>query len=75
MYSIKKMNAAKKVEYIVVDWGSDEPLSNYFHKEISNSHYLKFINIPKIIISEKPILKVPAAYKPPKANNVLRPSV
>ena len=34
-----------------------------------------FIKIPKIIISEKLILKVPAAYKPPNAKSVFNPSV
>ena len=46
-YSLKKIDAEEKVEYITVDWGSDEPLSNYFHKEISNCQSIKFINISK----------------------------
>lgn len=46
-YSLKKIDAEEKVEYIIVDWGSDEPLSNYFHKEISNCRSIKFINISK----------------------------
>ena len=47
VYSTKKMNAVNKVEYIIVDWGSDEPFSNYFHKEISMCASLKFINVPR----------------------------
>ena len=46
-YSLKKMNAVHKVEYLVVDWGSEEPLSNYFYKEISECSAIKFINVPK----------------------------
>ena len=47
IYSLKKIDAEEKVEYIIVDWGSDEPLSNYFHNEISNCQSIKFINISK----------------------------
>ena len=47
IYSLKKMDAINKVEYIIVDWGSNEPFSNYFHKEISMSSAIKFINVPK----------------------------
>ena len=46
IYSLKKMDALNKVEYIVVDWGSKEPLSNYFYKEISTCPAIKFINVP-----------------------------
>ena len=41
------MNALNKVEYIIVDWGSKEPLSNYFYDEISKCSAIKFINIPE----------------------------
>lgn len=47
IYSLKKMDAENKIEYLVVDWGSDEPLSNYFYKEISECPAIKFINVPK----------------------------
>ena len=47
IYSLKKMNALNKVEYIIVDWGSKEPLSNYFYDEISKCSAIKFINIPE----------------------------
>ena len=47
IYSLKKMDAMNKVEYLIVDWGSDEPLSNYFYKEISLCPAIKFINVPK----------------------------
>ena len=47
VYSIKKMNAVNKVEYIIVDWGSDEPFSNYFHNQVVTCLCLKFINVPK----------------------------
>ena len=46
-FSLKKIDAEGKVVYLIVDWGSDEPLSNYFHKEISNCQSIKFINISK----------------------------
>ena len=46
-YSLKKMNSLDKVEYIIVDWGSDEPFSNYFYDEIHNCSSIKFINVPK----------------------------
>ena len=45
-YSLKKMDATNKVEYLIVDWGSKEPLSNYFYKEIADCPAIKFINIP-----------------------------
>jgi hypothetical protein len=45
-YSLKKMHASNKVEYLIVDWGSKEPLSNYFYKEIADCPAIKFINIP-----------------------------
>ena len=47
IYSLKKMDAVNKVEYLIVDWGSNEPLSNYFSKEISMCPAIKFINVPK----------------------------
>ena len=47
IYTIEKIGALNKVEYIIVDWGSNEPFSNYFHKEISTCSAIKFINIPK----------------------------
>ena len=47
IYSLKKMNAVNKVEYLVVDWGSNEPLSNYFNKEILMCPAIKFLNVPK----------------------------
>lgn len=47
IYSLKKMDAVNKVEYLIVDWGSNEPLSNYFCKEISMCPAIKFINVPK----------------------------
>ena len=47
IYSLKKINALEKVEYLIVDWGSNEPFSNYFYKEISMSPAIKFINVPK----------------------------
>ena len=47
-YSLKKMDAINKVEYLVVDWGSDEPLSNYFYNEILDCPAIKFINVPKV---------------------------
>ena len=47
IYSLKKMNAENKVEYLIVDWGSNEPFSNYFYREISICPSIKFINIPK----------------------------
>ena len=47
IYSLKKMTAEKKVEYLIVDWGSNEPFSNYFYREISICPSIKFINIPK----------------------------
>ena len=47
IYSLKKINAIEKVEYLIVDWGSNEPFSNYFYKEISMSPAIKFINVPK----------------------------
>jgi hypothetical protein len=47
IYSLKKMNAFNKVEYIIVDWGSQEPFSNFFYKELSSCPSIKFINVPK----------------------------
>ena len=47
IYIIEKTGTLNKVEYIIVDWGSNEPFSNYFHKEISTCSAIKFINIPK----------------------------
>ncbi len=47
IYSLKKMNAMNKIEYLTVDWGSKEPLSNYFYEEISKYPSIKFINVPK----------------------------
>jgi hypothetical protein len=47
IYSLEKINAVNKVECIIVDWGSKEPLSNYFYKEISKCSAIKFINVPK----------------------------
>ena len=41
------MDALNKVEYLIVDWGSNEPFSNYFQKEISMCSAIKFINVPK----------------------------
>ena len=46
IYSLKKMNALSKVEYIIVDWGSKETLSNYFYEEVSKYSAIKFINVP-----------------------------
>lgn len=46
-YSVKKMDATKKIEYVIVDWGSTEPLSNFFKEEISSCPAIKFINIPR----------------------------
>jgi len=46
-YSLKKMNAINKVEYLIIDWGSEEPLSNYFYQEISMCPAIKFINVAK----------------------------
>ena len=46
IYSLKKMNALSKVEYIIVDWGSKEPLSIYFYEEVSKYSAIKFINVP-----------------------------
>jgi hypothetical protein len=46
IYSLKKMNALNKVEFIIVDWGSKEPLSNYFYEEVSKYSAIKFINVP-----------------------------
>jgi hypothetical protein len=45
-YSLEKLNAVFKVEYLIVDWGSTEPLSNFFYKEVSKCPAIKFINIP-----------------------------
>ena len=47
IYSLKKMNAVNKVEYLIVDWGSEEPISNHFYEEISICPAIKFINVPK----------------------------
>lgn len=46
-HCLKKIDATNKVEYLLVDWGSDEPLSNYFYNEISMCSSIKFINVPK----------------------------
>jgi hypothetical protein len=46
-HSLKKMDALNKVEYVIVDWGSNEPLSNYFYEEISKCSAIKFINVPE----------------------------
>ena len=45
-HSLEKLNAVFKVEYLIVDWGSTEPLSNFFYKEVSKCPAIKFINIP-----------------------------
>ena len=50
-------------------------LSSKYQKNSAPSPAVIFIKIPKIIISEKLILKVPAAYKPPNAKSVFNPSV
>ena len=47
LYSIRKINAVGKIEYILVDWGSEKSFSNFFHEEISDCQSIKFINIPK----------------------------
>ena len=46
-YSLNKMNAINKVEYLIIDWGSEEPLSNSFYQEISMCPAIKFINVAK----------------------------
>ena len=46
-FLLKKINAVSKIEYIIVDWGSDNFFSDYFYKEISMCPAFKFINIPK----------------------------
>ena len=50
-------------------------LSSIYEKNKAPIPAVILIIIPNTIISEKFIPKVPDAYKPPKANNVFKPSV
>ena len=50
-------------------------LSSKYEKNKEPIPAVIFIKIPNIIISEKLILNVPAAYNPPKAKSVFNPSV
>jgi hypothetical protein len=45
-HSLNKLNAVYKVEYLIVDWGSTEPFSNFLYKEVSMCPAIKFINVP-----------------------------
>ena len=44
VHSLKKMNAFNKVEYVLVDWGSKEPLSNYFYNIAQNETDLTILD-------------------------------
>ena len=46
-YLLNQLNAVSKIEYVLVDWGSDNFFSDYFYKEISKCPAFKFINVPK----------------------------
>lgn len=65
IYTLKKLKVEEKIEYILVDWGSDDPFSNYFHKELKNCSSVKFINVPK-----KETIKCDLVYDTSKALNI-----
>lgn len=47
IFSLNLMNVHNKIEYIIVDWGSEIPFSNYFKTEILACPSIKFINVPQ----------------------------
>lgn len=65
LYSLKISNSLYEVEYLIVDWGSDKPFSNYFFNQVVSYPCIKFINVPK-----HETLKCKLSFDTSKAENI-----